>query len=165
MSKTMNKTLQTIEILNIVAFLNEAIESKKIDELSIKARWAIKKSLKELLEVDTKFKEFKEELESGLKNDYFMNDEKSEITKIVQKDENGQDVEVDGRKVKAEYMPKYNQDLEDINTKLREVLFDDNDITVNVFDVDNEIDKLSDDSKFTFEDLEMLSVFDDKEDA
>ena len=165
MSKTMNKTLQTIEILNIVAFLNEAIESKKIDELSIKARWAIKKSLKELLEVDAKFKEFKEELESSLKNDYFMNDEKSEVTKIIQKDENGQDVEVDGRKVKAEYMPKYNQDLEDINTKLREVLFDDNDITINVFDVDSEIDKLPDDSKFTFEDLEMLSVFDDKEDA
>ncbi len=165
MSKTMNKTLQTIEILNIVAFLNEAIESKKIDELSIKARWAIKKSLKELLEVDAKFKEFKEELESGLKNNYFMNDEKSEVTKIIQKDENGQDVEVDGRKVKAEYMPKYNQDLEDINTKLREVLFDDNDITINVFDVDSEIDKLSDDSKFTFEDLEMLSVFDNKEDA
>ena len=164
MSTIKNKTLQTIEILNIVAFLNEAIESKKIDELGIKARWAIKKSLKELHEVDSKFKEFKEELESGLKDAYFMNDEKSETTKLIQKDENGQDVEVDGRKIKAEFMAEYNQALEDINAKLREVLFDDNEVAINVFDVDNEIDKLSDDTKFTFEDLEMLSVF-DKEDA
>jgi len=164
MSKTMNKTLQTIEVLNIVAFLEDIAKTGKIDELSIKARWAIKKSSKELIEIDTKFKEFKDELESGLKNDYFMNDEKSEVTKIIQKDENGQDVEVDGRKVKSEYMDEYNQALEDINNKLREVLFDDNDVTINVFDIDSEIDRLGDDTKFTFEDLEMLSVF-DKEDA
>lgn len=160
MSKTMRKTLQTIEILNIVAFIEDAIKTKKIDELGIKARWAIKKSSKELFEVDSKFKEFKEELESGLKDDYFMNDEKSEPTKLIQKDENGQDVEVDGRKVKASYMNEYNQALENINAKLREVLFDDNEVEINVFDVDEEINKLTDDSKFTFEDLEMLSVFD-----
>lgn len=164
MSKTMNKTLQTIEVLNIVAFLDDAIKTKKIDELSIKARWAIKKSLKELAEIDSKFKEFKEELESNFKDSYFMNDEKSEPTKLVQKDENGQDIEVDGRKVKAEFMAEYNQALEDMNAKLREVLFDENDVAINVFDVDSEIDKLSDDSQFTFEDLEMLSIF-DKEDA
>lgn len=164
MSKTMNKTLQTVEVLNIVAFLEDIARTGKIDELSIKARWAIKKSSKELIEIDTKFKEFKEELESGLKNDYFMNDAKSESTKIIQKDENGQDVEVDGRKVKSEYMDEYNQALEDINNKLREVLFDDNDVTINVFDIDSEIDRLGDDTKFTFEDLEMLSIF-DKEDA
>jgi len=164
MSKTMNKTLQTIEVLNIVAFLDDAIKTKKIDELSIKARWAIKKSLKELAEIDSKFKEFKEELESNFKDSYFMNDEKSEPTKLTQKDENGQDIEVDGRKVKAEFMAEYNQALEDMNAKLREVLFDENDVAINVFDVDSEIDKLSDDSQFTFEDLEMLSIF-DKEDA
>lgn len=164
MSKTMNKTLQTIEVLNIVAFLEDIARTGKIDELSIKARWAIKKSSKELIEIDTKFKEFKDELESGLKNDYFMNGAKSESTKIIQKDENGQDVEVDGRKVKSEYMDEYNQALEDINNKLREVLFDDNDVTINVFDIDSEIDRLGDDTKFTFEDLEMLSIF-DKEDA
>lgn len=164
MGKNTNKTLRTIEVLNIVAFLNDAITTKKIDELSIKARWAIKKSLKELVEIDTKFKELKEELESNLRDTYFMNDEKSEPTKIVQKDENGQNVEVDGRKVKAEFMAEYNQALEDMQTKLHEVLFDENDVVINVFDVDSEIDKLSDDSQFTFEDLEMLSVF-DKEDA
>lgn len=164
MSKTMRKTLQTVEILNIVAFIHEAIDTKKIDEISIKARWAIKKSMRELEEVALKFREFKEELESQLKDAYFMNDDKSELTKIIQKDENGQDVEVDGRKVKAEYMAQYNQDLENINAKLREVLLDDNEIEINVFDVDEEINKLTDDSKFTFEDLEILSVF-DKEDA
>ena len=164
MSRTMRKTLQTVEILNIVAFIHEAIDTKKIDEISIKARWAIKKSMRELEEVALKFREFKEELESQLKDAYFMNDDKSELTKIIQKDENGQDVEVDGRKVKAEYMAQYNQDLENINAKLREVLLDDNEIEINVFDVDEEINKLTDDSKFTFEDLEILSVF-DKEDA
>jgi len=164
MSKTMNKTLMTIEIINIVAFLNNAIETKKIDELGVKFRWAIKKSMKELVEVDSKFREFKEELESGLKEEFFMNDEKSELTTITQKGEDGQDIPVEVKKVKDEYMDEYNRKLDEINGKLREVLYDTNDVTINVVDVDSEIEKLSDDTTFTFEDLEMLSVF-DREDA
>ena len=164
MSKTMDKTLMTIEIINIVAFLNNAIETKKIDELGVKFRWAIKKSMKELVEVDLKFKEFKEELESGLKEEFFMNDEKSELTTITQKGEDGQDMPVEVKKVKDEYMDEYNRKLDEINGKLREVLYDTNDVTINVVDVDSEIEKLSDDTAFTFEDLEMLSVF-DREDA
>lgn len=164
MSKTMNKTLMTIEIINIVAFLNNAIETKKIDELGVKFRWAIKKSMKELVEVDNKFRELKEELESGLKEEFFMNDEKSELTTITQKGEDGQDVPIEVKKVKDNYMDEYNRRLDEINSKLREVLYDTNDVTISVVDVDSEIEKLSDDTAFTFEDLEMLSVF-DREDA
>lgn len=164
MSKTMNKTLMTIEIINIVAFLNNAIETKKIDELGVKFRWAIKKSMKELVEVDNKFRELKEELESGLKEEFFMNDEKSELTTITQKGEDGQDVPIEVKKVKDNYMDEYNRRLDEINSKLREVLYDTNDVTISVVDVDSEIEKLSDDTAFTFEDLEMLSIF-DREDA
>lgn len=164
MSKTMDKTLMTIEIINIVAFLNNAIETKKIDELGVKFRWAIKKSMKELVEVDNKFRELKEELESGLKEEFFMNDEKSELTTITQKGEDGQDVPIEVKKVKDNYMDEYNRRLDEINGKLREVLYDTNDVTISVVDVDSEIEKLSDDTAFTFEDLEMLSVF-DREDA
>lgn len=164
MSKTMDKTLMTIEIINIVAFLNNAIETKKIDELGVKFRWAIKKSMKELVEVDNKFRELKEELESGLKEEFFMNDEKSELTTITQKGEDGQDVPIEVKKVKDNYMDEYNRRLDEINSKLREVLYDTNDVTISVVDVDSEIEKLSDDTAFTFEDLEMLSVF-DREDA
>ena len=116
--------------------------------------------MKDLVEVDSKFKEFREEYINELRTKYFMDDEKSEPTTLIEKDENGNDIEVDGRKVKPEYLEEYNKELNDINEKLHEILTEDNDVTISVIDIDAEIDKLPDDTKFTFEDLEMLSVFD-----
>jgi len=160
MSNTVTKTFTTAEIVNIVGFLNHIIETKAIDELSVKFKWAIRKSMKDLVEVDSKFKEFREEYINELRTKYFMDDEKSEPTTLIEKDENGNDIEVDGRKVKPEYLEEYNKELNDINEKLHEILTEDNDVTISVIDIDAEIDKLPDDTKFTFEDLEMLSVFD-----
>ena len=160
MSNTVTKTFTTAEIVNIVGFLNHIIETKAIDELSIKFKWAIKKSMKDLVEVDSKFKEFREEYINELRTKYFMDDEKSEPTTLIEKDENGNDIEVDGRKVKPKYLEEYNKELNNINDKLHEILIEDNDVTISVIDIDAEIDKLPDDTKFTFEDLEMLSVFD-----
>ena len=160
MSNTVTKTFTTAEIVNTAAFINHIIETKKIDELSIKFKWAIKKSMKDIMEVDSKFKEFREEYINELRTKYFMDDEKSEPTTLIEKDENGNDVEVDGRKVRPEYLEEYNKELNNINDKLHEILTEGNDITISVIDIDAEIDKLPDDTKFTFEDLEMLSVFD-----
>lgn len=160
MSNTVTKTFTTAEIVNIVGFLNHIIETKTIDELSVKFKWAIRKSMKDLVEVDSKFKEFREEYINELRTKYFMDDEKSEPTTLIEKDENGNDIEVDGRKVKPEYLEEYNKELNNINDKLHEILIEDNDVTISVINIDAEIDKLPDDTKFTFEDLEMLSVFD-----
>ena len=151
MSKTMNKTLQTIEVLNIVAFLEDIARTGKIDELSIKARWAIKKSSKELIEIDTKFKEFKDELESGLKNDYFMNDAKSESTKIIQKDENGQVVfSDDGNQIIIQ-----DGKVEECNKALNDL----QELTVEIDNCNLTIDDFGDDIQCTPEELEALMPF------
>lgn len=160
MSNTVIKTFTTLEIVNITAFLEEIISTKKVDELSMKFRWAIKKSMKNFAEISDEFNKMRAELEDELRTNYLFNDEKSEYTKIETKNEAGEIEEVDGRKVKDEFMAEYVEAVKDVNQKLSEVANESNEISVSVVDVEAEIEKLGDDTKFSFDDLVMLEVFD-----
>ena len=64
----------------------ETIETKAIDELSIKFKWAIRKSMKDLVEVDSKFKEFREEYINELRTKYFMDGSKAKQMLYAQDD-------------------------------------------------------------------------------
>lgn len=160
MSNTIIKSFTTLEIVNISAFLEDIIATKKIDELSMKFRWAIKKSIKSFADISDEFNKMRTEFEDELRSNYLLNEEKSEPTKVQSKNELGVIEEVDGRKVKDEFLSEYTDAVNEINRKLGEIAGETNEVSVSVLDVGAEIEKLGDDTRFTFDDLVMLEVFD-----
>lgn len=81
----MTKEFLVLECININAWYNTIRSNKKLNGLSVPTLWALKKNMSKINDVVTNFNEFKESLESELKENYF-NDEKSETTTITNDD-------------------------------------------------------------------------------
>ena len=86
------------------------------------------------------------------------------------KDEEGNEITEPMRKIKDEYMEEYQKTVGELNGKLNEIAYEDNEVDIATIDFDTFIDGLPDESKIDFDDITMLSfmdtttnVIDDKE--
>lgn len=155
----MTKELLVMECININGWYNQIRADKnKLNGLSVKTLWALRKNMKKISEITDYFNEFKENLENELKDEFF-NDEKSE--EAIVKDENGQDVHA--QKVKDEYLQEYQNKINELNNKLNELAMTKESLDLDPIDIDKEMDRLDTDCNLNMDDLDILSVFEQNE--
>ena len=78
----MEKTLKVLECININEWYNKMRQEKKLDGLTVKTLWALRKNMKKIQDVVDSFNEFKEGLENDLKAEFFT-EEKNYICFII----------------------------------------------------------------------------------
>lgn len=154
----MTKELLVMECININGWYNQARQAKKLDGLSIKTLWALRKNMKKIAETADSFNEFKTTMEKELTDAYF-NDEKSEETTV--KNENGQ--EVSARKIKEEYFNEYQKSIDEINQKLNDLALTKESFDFSPIDIESEIERIGGDCNLNMDDLDILSVFEENE--
>ena len=155
----MTKELLVMECININGWYNQIRADKnKLNGLSVKTLWVLRKNMKKISEITDYFNEFKDNLENELKDEFF-NDEKSE--EAIVKDENGQDVHA--QKVKDEYLQEYQNKINELNNKLNELAMTKESLDLDPIDIDKEMDRLDTDCNLNMDDLDILSVFEQNE--
>lgn len=162
----MKKIFKNIEVLNIVAYANN-MSKEKLDELPLKFRWKLKKNMDKLRPIAESYETFRNERIQELQTDWF-NEEKSEEIIQTKMDESGNPMlDADGneitepmRKIKEEFMDDYRKIVDELNAKLNEIAYEDNDIEIDTIDFDTFIDNLPEESKINFDDITMLSFMD-----
>lgn len=151
----MTKELLVMECININGWYDQVRQDKnKLNGLSVKTLWALRKNMKKIAEVADYFKEFKEGLEQEIKDDFF-NSEKSEET--VVKDNEGN--ETPAQKVKDEYLQDYQTRINEINGKLNELVLTKEEFDFTPIDIESEVERLDTDCNLNMDDLDILSVF------
>lgn len=154
------KSFSNLEVINIVAFVNKVMTDEQKNALPTKFKWYLKKNMDKLAPIAAKFEEFRDGEVQTLQSKYFT-EEKSEEIMETQKDENGEEHEVPMRKVKAEFMDDYTDDVSVLNSKLQEILMEQNEIEISSVDLDAFVESLSDDSPINFDCLSILSFMDE----
>lgn len=152
MAKKITKTIPMIAAVNEVAWYIQ--EKDTLSVLSVKARWNLKKNMKELDNIASQFHEFKTNLEEELRAKY-TTDEMSNETVL-------EDGNI-GRKVKDEYFEDYQKDVEEMNAKVSELLYEDEEVNLYVIDMDDEVERMADDADLSDAAMDMLSLFEDIE--
>lgn len=156
----MKKNFNTIEVINIVSFINNVMTDEQKNALPTKVKWYLKKNMDKLVPIAKNFEEFRDGEVATLQKDWFT-DEKSEEYTEVKKGENDEDINVPMRKIKAEYMDEYNNAVNDLNAKLQEILMDNNVVEIATFDMDSFVENMPDDSPVDFDCLNILSFMDE----
>ncbi len=154
----MTKEFLVLECININAWYNTIRSNKKLNGLSVPTLWALKKNMSKINDVVTNFNEFKESLESELKENYF-NDEKSETTTITNDDGTTSQVQ----KVKDEYINEYQEEVNRLNGKLNDLAMTKETFDFSPIDMDKEIERIGESCSLDMDDLDMLSAFEDDE--
>lgn len=154
----MTKEFLVLECININAWYNTIRSNKKLNGLSVPTLWALKKNMSKINDVVTNFNEFKESLESELKENYF-NDEKSETTTITNDDGTTSQVQ----KVKDEYINEYQEEVNRLNGKLNDLAMTKETFDFSPIDMDKEIERIGESCNLDMDDLDMLSAFEDDE--
>ena len=154
----MTKELLVMECININAWYDQARQSKKLNGLTVKTLWALRKNMKKIAEVVDSFNEFKTSLENELTESYF-NDEKSEETTTT--NEQGQEIPV--RKIKDEYLTEYQKEIDEINKKLNDLALTKEKIEFSSINIESEIEKIGEECSLDMDDLDILSVFEQNE--
>ena len=153
----MTKNFKIIECLGIKDWYDNARQGKKLNNLTVSTLWTLRKNMKLIIEAVDNFNEFKTNLEDEIKNKYF-NDEKSQDA--VVKDENDQDINV--RRVKDEFLPEYQKDIEEINKKLNQLVGTEETFNFIPINMEAEIEKLGDSCALDIDDLDILSIFEEE---
>ena len=156
MAKKITKNIPMIAAVNEVAWYGQ--EKDSLSALSVKARWNLKKNMKELDSLASQFYEFKQNIEEEIRAKY-TTEEKSVETEI----DEGNGNKVPGRKVKDEFIEDYKKDIEDMNQKINELLYEEEEIDLYVIDMDAEVERMSDDAELSNAAMDMLSLFEDEE--
>ena len=146
----MKKIFKNIEVLNIVAYVNQ-MPKEKLDELPLKFRWNLKKNMDKLRPIAESYETFRNERVQELQREWF-NEEKSEEFMQTKTDENGEPMkDEDGneitepmRKIKDEYMEEYQKTVSELNGKLNEIAYEDNEVDLATIEFDTFIDSLLD---------------------
>lgn len=155
----MTKELLVMECININGWYNQVRQDKnKLNGLSVKTLWALRKNMKKIAEVTDYFNEFKENLEKEVKDDFF-NDEKSEETTVKDSDGN----ETPAQKVKDEYLAEYQEKVNEVNKKLNELVLTKEEFDFTPIDIESEVERLDTDCNLNMDDLDILSVFEQNE--
>ena len=154
----MTKEFLVLECININAWYNTIRSNKKLNGLSVPTLWALKKNMSKINDVVTNFNEFKESLESELKENYF-NDEKSETTTITNDDGTTSQVQ----KVKDEYINEYQEEVNRLNGKLNDLAMTKETFDFSPIDMNKEIERIGESCSLDMDDLDMLSAFEDDE--
>lgn len=145
----MTKELLNVEVVDLVQLINKLLSNaEKVKELPIKIRWAIKKNMNVFSPTVKAFEDLRRELIDELQKEFF-NEEKSHIVNTED------DEEV--RQVNDEYMDEYNNKVNELNSKLQELLGEKNEYEIYTVDMDEFVESLPNDTKLEYDDIDLLS--------
>lgn len=163
----MKKIFKNIEALNIVAYVNQ-MSKEKADELPLKFRWNLKKNMDKLRPIAEAYEKFRNDEVQKLQTKWFDEEHSEEFMQAKLDDEGKPIVDADGnevtepmRKIKEEFMKEYTADVNEVNARLNEIAYENNEVEIAVVDFDAFIDALPDNSKLDFDDITMLSFQDE----
>lgn len=157
MSKKITKTIPVIAALNETSWYEQ--KRDEVKNLSASARLALKRNMKALSEMASEFRELQQELNQELQEKY-STDEKSVETEIEGPDGNMQP----GRKVKDEFLEDYQNDINEVNSKLDALLRDEDEVELYVIDLDAELERIDEkDLEISDEAIDMLSLYEGDE--
>lgn len=163
----MKKIFKNIEVLNIVAYVNQ-MPKEKADELPLKFRWNLKKNIDKLRPIAEAYENFRNEQVQQLQAKWFDEEHSEEFMQTKLDAEGKPMVDADGnevtepmRKIKEEFMDDYTKDVNELNAKLNEIAYEDNEVEISTVDFDAFIDALPKESKIDFDDITMLSFQDE----
>lgn len=156
---TKTKEFTNIEVINIVSYINKIMTDEQKSALPTKFKWYLKKNMDKLTPIAAKFEEFRDAEVKELQSNYFT-EEKSEEYTEKQTDPDGTEHDVPMRKVKAEFMDAYTDDVNVLNSKLQEILAEKNTVEISTVDLDAFVETLPDDSPIDFDSLNILSFMD-----
>ena len=161
------KSFNSLEVLTICNFINQ-LTPEKNDKLGLKLRWAIKKGFDKLSPIAKQYEDFRNEIVNELQKAYFDEEHSEEFMQPKLDAEGKPMVDADGnevtepmRRIKEEFMDDYQAAVAEANRKLQEIAEEKNDIEIDTFDIDAFVENLDDDGVLTFEDLTMLTAFDE----
>lgn len=148
------KTYSTLEILNVLAWYKQKSTgaNNMFNELPLKTQWYLRENISRLSKIADQFDEDKE-TEAKKLLDEFSSDEKSRIV-----------TEPDGskiREVRPEYLEEFNTALELSKVKTQEILNQKHEIEISTVSIDEIVENLKSDTKFTISDLDMLYFMDE----
>lgn len=164
----MKKELYTIETLNITKWFNEMSQEKK-DALPLKVHYYLKKAVNVMADDVKSFEELRDSEMQKIRDIYFS-EEKSDECDVPMKDDNGEimkdpdgnEVTEKGRKIKPEYEEAYNDAIQMLDDKLKEILFEKNTYEYKKADVGEMIENLPDDSPLKNTDIDIIdAIFDE----
>lgn len=163
----MKKIFKNIEAINIVAYVNQ-MSKEKADELPLKFRWNLKKNIDKLRPIAEAYENFRNEQVQKIQTKWFDEEHSEEFMQTKLDDEGKPIVDADGnevtepmRKIKEEFMEDYTKDVNELNAKLNEIAYEDNEVEISTVDFDAFIDALPEESKIDFDDITMLSFQDE----
>lgn len=161
------KVFNNIEVLSICNFINQ-LTPEKNDKLGLKVRWAIKKGIDKLAPIAKRYEEFRNEIVNELQSAWFTDEKSVEFMQPKVDADGNPVVDTDGneitepmRKIKEEYIDDYQAAVEEANKKLGEIAMEKNEVELDTFDIDAFVENLDDDGVLTFDDLTMLTAFDE----
>lgn len=161
----MKKKIITAAIVNVVAYFNQ-INPDVMKALPTKMRWNIRKNMGKFIPIAKEFEDFRNDLVKELQEEWFTED-KSELFTQEKVDANGNPIlDANGnveteemRRIRQKYMDEYNKAVSEVNSKLSDILMEVNEIEIVPIDIDAFVDTMPDDSPVTFDDLDVLSIF------
>ena len=161
------KTFTNLEVMAICNFINQ-LTPEKNDKLGLKLRWAIKKGFDKLSPIAKRYEDFRNEMIQELQTTWFTPEKSDEFQQTILDSEGNPILDSEGneqtqpsRKIKEEYMSDYQEAVAELNKKLQEVADETNEVELDTFDIDSFVENLDDDGVLTFDDLTMLTAFDE----
>lgn len=162
------KTFTTLEILNIVAFINQfTTNEEKMDSLPLKFKWNLSKNLKKLAPIAQEYDAFREKELQALQTTWFNEEHSDEIMQPKigldgnpELDESGAEITEPARKIKDEFLDDYRATVNELNGKLNEIAMEQNDVELSCVDFDEFVENLPDNTKLDIQELTMLSFMD-----
>lgn len=154
----MTKKMTILILTNISKYISdekakaqENGQSFKFDCFPTSISYAIYKNFKEIDRAVQDFTDFRNKAVEKLRNEYFGNDEKSEI---FTNDDGNQD-----RRIKAEYIQEFKDDVEKLNKELVALSSEEVELEFRPIDIDNALSRLPDTVHMTDLDFSILEMF------
>lgn len=160
----MKKNLYVVEAVNCVAFYNQLINNKEtMDKLPLKIKWNLKRAI-EKISVDAKaYEEFRDTELQKIRDVYFdeTHANKTMLPELDESgnpvvDDDGNEVMKDGLQVKDEYLEEYQKAIGELNSRLDEILKEQNTYEYNGVNIDDYIDTI--DESIGFDTLDMIDA-------
>lgn len=165
------KTFTNAEILNITEWYNanrNNVETRrKFDCLPARVQLGLKRNIETLSPILKPFIELRDDMQKELQDEFFGEEKSDEIIQTVYDNTGNPILDADGneqtqpaRQVKPEYLKEYQERAEELNNKIYEMLIERNDMELKVFNMDDILDSIPDDSQLNIDDFEMLYIMD-----
>lgn len=164
----MKKEFILLDIINIVNYMDELPVEKK-NSIPIKAYYGIKRAIDKMRPIKEQFDGIRDERLEALKSLYFL-DENTFECDIPQvnnageemKDENGNVIMTKGRKLKDEFIEKYQADVNKLSEELQKLLMEKTEVEYDYVDIGEMVINLPNETPLRGTDIDVLDyIFND----